>query len=92
VYLRLELRLRPVRVRRLSDDTERGSAAVVEALVDNHRRFLAFLERRVGSRAVAEDLLQDAFVRGLERAPTLRRSEAATAWWITSGSSGPSRG
>jgi RNA polymerase sigma factor (sigma-70 family) len=81
VYLRLELRLRPVRVRRLSDDTERGSAAVVEALVDNHRRFLAFLERRVGSRAVAEDLLQDAFVRGLERAPTLRRSEAATAWF-----------
>jgi RNA polymerase sigma-70 factor (ECF subfamily) len=68
-------------VRRLSDDTDRGSAAVVEALVDNHRRFLAFLERRVGSRAVAEDLLQDAFVRGLERAPTLRRSEAATAWF-----------
>ncbi len=61
--------------------TERGPHAVVEALVDNHRRFLAFLERRVGSRAVAEDLLQEAFVRGLERAPTLRRSEAATAWF-----------
>ena len=68
-------------MRRLTDDTQGGSAAVVEALVGNHRRFLAFLERRVGSRAVAEDLLQDAFVRGLERAPTLRKSEAATAWF-----------
>ena len=63
------------------NDTDRGSDAVVEALVDNHRRFLAFLERRVGSRAVAEDLLQEAFVRGLEHAPALRRSEAATAWF-----------
>lgn len=30
-------------------------------LVENHRAFLAFLERRVGDRALAEDLLQDAF-------------------------------
>ena len=79
--LRVELRLRTVRVRQLTEDSHGRSAAVVEALVGNHRRFLAFLERRVGSRAVAEDLLQDAFVRGLERAPTLRKSEAATAWF-----------
>lgn len=76
LYLRRKLRL--LRVRELTDQ---GSRGVVEALVENHRRFLAFLERRVGSRAVAEDLLQEAFVRGLERAPTLRRSEAATAWF-----------
>ena len=80
VCLRLELRLRPVRVQELND-TARDPGAVVEALVDNHRRFLAFLERRVGSRAVAEDLLQEAFVRGIEHAPALRRSEAATAWF-----------
>lgn len=49
--------------------------------MENHRRFLAFLERRVGSRAVAEDLLQEAFVRGLARAPSLRRTESATAWF-----------
>jgi RNA polymerase sigma-70 factor (ECF subfamily) len=36
-------------------------------LVDSHREFLAFLERRVESRAVAEDILQAAFTRGLER-------------------------
>ena len=37
--------------------------AVVGVLVENHRRFLAFLERRVRSRAEAEDILQAAFVR-----------------------------
>jgi RNA polymerase sigma-70 factor (ECF subfamily) len=31
-------------------------------LVDNHRQFLGFLERRLGDRALAEDILQDAFV------------------------------
>ena len=36
-------------------------------LVENHRAFLRFLERRVGDRALAEDLLQDAFTRNLDR-------------------------
>lgn len=54
---------------------------VVKVLVDNHRRFLAFLERRVGSRAVAEDILQSAFVRGLEKLEHLRGDESATAWF-----------
>ncbi|HEV8547687.1 MAG TPA: RNA polymerase sigma factor [Polyangiaceae bacterium] len=38
---------------------------VVAALVENHREFLRFVERRVGSRALAEEILQEAFVRGL---------------------------
>jgi RNA polymerase sigma-70 factor (ECF subfamily) len=54
---------------------------VLGALVDNHRRFLAFLERRVGSRAEAEDLLQDGFVRALERLDTLRDGETVVAWF-----------
>jgi RNA polymerase sigma-70 factor (ECF subfamily) len=49
--------------------------------VANHGRFLAFLERRVGSRDVAEDILQDAFVRGLDRRSTLRQGESAVAWF-----------
>lgn len=56
-------------------------AAVIDVLVANHRRFLDFLERRVGSRAIAEDLLQEAFVRGIDRAGSLRRAESATAWF-----------
>lgn len=54
---------------------------VARVLVDNHRRFLAFLERRVGSRQVAEDLLQEAFARSLDRADTLRDEGSAVAWF-----------
>ena len=55
-----------------------------EVLVDNHRRFLAFVERRVGSRDVAEEILQEAFVRGLSRADQLRDEESAIAWFYRS--------
>ena len=54
---------------------------VVEQLVANHRAFLAFVERRVGSRALAEDILQDAFVRGVERADQVRDDESVRAWF-----------
>ena len=54
---------------------------VVEALVGNHRRFLAFLERRVGSRALAEELLQAAYVRTLEKGGDLDEGEGAVAWF-----------
>ena len=52
----------------------------VRVLVDEHARFRTFLERRVGDRALAEDLLQDAYVRSLERGGEIRDGEAATAW------------
>lgn len=55
--------------------------AVVRALVENHRRFLAFVERRVRDRATAEEILQAAFVRGLERAADVRDEERAVAWF-----------
>jgi RNA polymerase sigma-70 factor (ECF subfamily) len=57
--------------------------AALEVLVANHARFLAFLERRVGSRDLAEEILQDAFVRGLSRGPAgrLRADESAVAWF-----------
>jgi RNA polymerase sigma factor (sigma-70 family) len=54
---------------------------VLRVLVENHRRFLAFLERRVGSRESAEDILQDAFVRGLDRARTVRNEKSIVAWF-----------
>ena len=61
--------------------TQPASPHVVQVLVDNHRRFLAFVERRVGSREVAEDILQEAFVRGLEGAPRLRDQDSVVAWF-----------
>lgn len=54
---------------------------VLALLVDNHARFLRFLERRVGSRDDAEDILQEAFVRSLGRTDALQSPESATAWF-----------
>jgi RNA polymerase sigma factor (sigma-70 family) len=64
--------------RQSTPESERDALRV---LVDNHRQFLAFLERRVGSRALAEDILQEAFVRGIDRADQLRSDESAVAWF-----------
>lgn len=57
------------------------SAEAVAQLVRGHGHFLAFLERRVSSRAVAEDILQDAFARALARGDTLRDGDSAQAWF-----------
>lgn len=59
----------------------RGSRRAVERLAGAHRELLAFVERRVGDRATAEDILHAAFVRGLERAGELRRNDRVVAWF-----------
>ena len=60
--------------------------ATLATLLRGKQKFLTFVEKRVGSRAVAEDILQDAFVRSLERADELDRelktNERATAWFF----------
>jgi RNA polymerase sigma-70 factor (ECF subfamily) len=50
-------------------------------LVDNHRQFLAFLERRLGDRALAEDILQDAFVKSLQKEVDERDETSSVAWF-----------
>jgi RNA polymerase sigma-70 factor (ECF subfamily) len=62
------------------DGTTTGAGAVA-VLVENHRRFLAFLERRVGDRDTAEEILQGAFARGIERADKIRDEERVVAWF-----------
>jgi RNA polymerase sigma factor (sigma-70 family) len=56
-------------------------AVHIDVLVQQHRQFLRYLERRVGSRAVAEDILQDAFVKSLDRAESLPEGEAVVGWF-----------
>ena len=56
------------------------SPEAIGQLVKGHREFLAFLERRVESRAVAEDILQTAFTRGLERGGDVK-DEKVVAWF-----------
>jgi RNA polymerase sigma factor (sigma-70 family) len=58
-------------------DTE----AALRDLVAQRHQFLGFLERRLGSRALAEDLLQDAFTRSLSKLEQLEDRESATAWF-----------
>lgn len=58
-----------------------AESGAVTALAQNHRQFLVFLERRVGNRETAEDILQAAFVRGCERADDLRDQDRAVAWF-----------
>ena len=54
---------------------------VAERLAGNHRQFLGFLERRVGDRALAEDILQDAFVRTIDKGDGIRDESSAVAWF-----------
>jgi RNA polymerase sigma factor (sigma-70 family) len=63
------------------DDPTRPLPEVSGVLVGNHRQFLAFLEKRVGSRAIAEDILQDAFVRSMTKLDALRSEESIVAWF-----------
>jgi RNA polymerase sigma factor (sigma-70 family) len=53
----------------------------VETLLDNHRAFLAYLERRVGDRALAEDILQDAFAKVVARPEQAPDDEGVIPWF-----------
>ncbi|MEO6603392.1 MAG: RNA polymerase sigma factor [Polyangiaceae bacterium] len=59
----------------------RQNPAAIQALLQNQAAFLGFLERRVGDRATAEDILQDALERGLDHLQELRSDESAVAWF-----------
>jgi RNA polymerase sigma-70 factor (ECF subfamily) len=54
---------------------------IATQLVENHRDFLLFLERRLGDRALAEDILQDAFVKSIEKGEGIRDEDASIAWF-----------
>ncbi len=50
-------------------------------LLANHHRFLRFLEKRVGSIEDAEEILQSAFVRSLDKGDEIREPESSVAWF-----------
>ena len=52
---------------------------IAAILVANHRDFLAFVQKRVGDRATAEEILQDAFVRSMDKFDTVR--DTAVGWF-----------
>jgi RNA polymerase sigma-70 factor (ECF subfamily) len=57
------------------------NAEVLERLLASHREFLAFLEARLPDRATAEEVLQTAFVRTLDRGEPVRDPESSVAWF-----------
>lgn len=53
----------------------------LQLLVENHEAFLKFLARRVGDRALAEDILHDAFVRVMSRPDQAPVDEGIVPWF-----------
>src|SRR5215218_9916253 len=64
-----------------AEQSEPATDTLIGTLLANHRRFLDFLAARVGSREDAEEILHDAFVRGLQKAGEIRDDESAVAWF-----------
>ena len=62
----------------MDSDTD---AAPLTTLLENHRTFLRFLERRVGDRALAEDILQDAFAKIVARPEQAPADEGIVPWF-----------
>ena len=63
------------------DQPTSATGPAIATLLANHRRFLDFLAARVGSREDAEEILQDAFVRGIQKSGEIRDDESAVAWF-----------
>lgn len=55
------------------------AAEALDTLVASHREFLGYVERRVHDRALAEEIVQDALVRSLDRVGEIR--ESAVGWF-----------
>lgn len=58
-----------------------NSRAPIEVLVENHRAFLRYLQSRVNDRELAEDILQDAFIKVMDR-PDQAPADAGLVPWF----------
>ena len=58
----------------------RHDPVIADALTKNRHQFLAYLTRRLGNRADAEDVLQDFCAKAIERQHQLRDSDSVVAW------------
>jgi RNA polymerase sigma-70 factor (ECF subfamily) len=54
---------------------------LIDDLVLQRNKFLQFVRSRVATPAVAEDILQSAYIRAIEKASTLHKEESAVAWF-----------
>ena len=54
---------------------------ILTKLLESRAQFLTFLTKRVSSQDVAEDLLQTAFLKALEKSGDIRETEKLVAWF-----------
>jgi RNA polymerase sigma factor (sigma-70 family) len=64
-----------------NEPADSATVAPLDVLVENHRAFLKYLERRVGNRELAEDILQDAFTRVLNHPDRTPPDEGVVPWF-----------
>jgi RNA polymerase sigma-70 factor (ECF subfamily) len=62
-------------------DAAAETPILVTTLLENRRAFLRYLERRVGDRALAEDILQDAFAKVSARPEQAPHDEGIVPWF-----------
>ena len=53
----------------------------INAILKQRRQFLGFIERRVGDAAIAEDILQAAYMRALRHEDEFEKDESVVAWF-----------
>jgi RNA polymerase sigma-70 factor (ECF subfamily) len=62
-------------------DPAPSTTEAISRLVASHRHFLDFLSRHVSKPELAEEILQSAFVRTLEKGASIRDPEAIVPWF-----------
>ena len=63
------------------ESVDNEAPAPLDVLVENHRAFLRYLERKVGDRDLAEDILQDSFTRVIDRPHQAPADEGIVPWF-----------
>jgi len=88
--MRSYLRLRPMQLRKAKLTNNRGpnvssaqpmSKTAITSILDSRKQFLGFVRRRVPNRAIAEDILQAAYLRALQHDGELRQEESVASWF-----------
>ncbi|HEX4999018.1 MAG TPA: sigma-70 family RNA polymerase sigma factor [Terriglobia bacterium] len=57
------------------------ASEALRRLLESRSRFLAFLRKRIPSTETAEDILQNAFLKGIERGGEVRDAESIVPWF-----------
>jgi RNA polymerase sigma-70 factor (ECF subfamily) len=53
----------------------------IDDLILQRSKFLQFVKNRVSTPSTAEDILQSAYIRAMEKSSTLQKEESAVAWF-----------